>query len=176
MRNLLLWCLPLAMLAGQENIVSSGKQHPASGTSLVHFTRIAEGVYSGSKPHNEADFEYLRSIGVRYILELHFLPFLTGPEKEKARRHKIEFVSVRMNASPVSPSEKHVNQALEIMKKYQPVYVHCVLGRDRTGLVAGLYREHVLGVPKDKALHDMKEAGFRKSWFVSGLSRYFKKH
>ena len=175
MRSLLLWCLPLAMLAGQENIVSSGKQHPAPGTSLVHFTRITEGVYSGSKPHSEADFEYLRSIGVRYILELHFLPFLTGREKRKAHRHDIEFVSVRMNASPISPSEKHVNQALDIMKKKRPIYVHCVLGRDRTGLAAGLYREYFLGIPKQKALLEMKEAGFRDSWFVSGLSRYFKK-
>jgi tyrosine-protein phosphatase SIW14 len=167
------------MLAGiawaQEAIPS---EHPAPGTSIVHFVKIDDGVYGGSKPRNDADFAFLQSTGVRYILEVHFLPFLNGPERRKAKRHGIKMVSVSMNASPMPPSEKHVNQALRIMnsKDRQPVYLHCVLGRDRTGLVLGLYRIYFNGVSKEKAALEMKASGFRRSWFVAGLKRYFEKH
>jgi hypothetical protein len=153
-------------------------QHPAPGTSIVHFVKIEEGVYGGSKPKSDADFAYLQATGVHYILEVHFLPFLNGSEKRKAKRHGIELVSVPMNASPVPPGEKHVNQALQIMhsKDRQPVYLHCVLGRDRTGLLFGLYRIYFNGLSKEKASVEMKASGFRKSWFVAGLNRYFNKH
>jgi hypothetical protein len=53
-----------------------------------------------------------------------------------------------MNASPIPPSEKHVDQILHTIhnKQFQPVYVHCVLGRDRIGLISGLYKMYFLGI------------------------------
>jgi tyrosine-protein phosphatase SIW14 len=153
-------------------------KHPAPGTSIVHFVKVDNGVYGGSKPKSDADFAFLQSTGVRYILEVHFLPFLNGPERRKAKRHGIEMVSVPMNASPVPPRAKNVNRALGIMhsKDHRPVYLHCVLGRDRTGLLLGLYRIYFNGLTKEKAAAEMKASGFRKSWFVAGLNRYFIKH
>jgi protein-tyrosine phosphatase len=174
------WYLPVVLtiagiLSAQETTTS---KHPAPGTSIVHFVKIDDGTYGGSKPKSDADFAFLQATGVRYILEVHFLPFLNGPEKRKAKRHGIQLVSVPMNASPVPPREKHVNQALRIMqgKDYQPVYLHCVLGRDRTGLLSGLYRMYFDGLTQEKALKEMKASGFRDSWFVAGLKRYFDKH
>jgi tyrosine-protein phosphatase SIW14 len=170
--------LLLVLSAGAWAQQATPSKHPAPGTSIVHFSKIDEGVYGGSKPKSDADFTFLQSTGVRYILEVHFLPFLNGPERRKAKRHGIKMVSVPMNASPVPPREKHVNQALEIMqgKDHQPVYLHCVLGRDRTGLLLGLYRIYFNGLTKEKAAAEMKASGFRKSWFVAGLNRYFIKH
>ena len=83
-----------------------------------------------------------------------------------------------MNASPIAPSKKHVDQALAIMrnKDYQPVYVHCVLGRDRTSLLMGLYRIYFMGTKPDRAYEEMKAAGFRDAWFVKGLQHYFDHH
>jgi hypothetical protein len=53
-----------------------------------------------------------------------------------------------MNASPIPPSEKHVDQILHTIhnKQFQPVYVHCVLGRDRIGLISCLYNRSVQDV------------------------------
>ncbi len=154
---------------------ASGQVHPSTGTFLRHFSQIGGNVYFGSKPHNDADFEFLRSHGIRYILEVHFLPGLTGPETKKARKYGIAFVSVPMNASPIAPSAKHVNDALQCMRaaKYQPIYLHCVLGRDRTSLLAGLYRIYFLDMPTDRAYQEMKASGFRNTWFLKGLKHYF---
>lgn len=176
------WSLPQLALSAQPQtetapvFSSSGKQHPAPGTSITHFAQVDTSVYLGSKPKSSADFEFLRSKNIRYILNVKFLPFLTGPEKAKAKRYGIEFLSVLMNASPVAPCEKHVDEALRMMRTHQPIYVHCVLGRDRTNLLGGLYRMYFLGVSRQKAWSEMKQDGFRDVWFLKGLSHYFEKH
>ena len=146
--------------------------------SLAHFSRIDEGVYGGSKPHTDHDFEFLRSRHIRYIANARFLPLLSGSEKKKARRYGITLLTFPMNASPIPPSKKHVDQILRTLHdgQFQPVYVHCVLGRDRTSLIAGLYRIYFLGVPKQQAWQQMKQSGFPSWWFVHGLKVYFDKH
>lgn len=153
-------------------------EHPAPGTTIVHFAKVDDGVYKGSKPKKDADYRFLQSRHIRYIMDLSFLPWLSGGEKSKAAKYGIEFIRVPMNASPVSPSEKHVDEALRILrdKRYHPIYFHCVLGRDRTGFVAALYDEYFLGMPHEQAWKEMKSYGY-KDWFgIRGLKAYFNHH
>ena len=148
------------------------------GTTFDHFAEIDNHVYVGSKPHTDKDFEYLQSQHVRYILNARFLPFLSGSEKRKARNHGMEFISVPMNASPIPPMRRHVDKILLTMHdaQFQPIYIHCVLGRDRTSLLSGLYKIYFLGVPQSEALAEMKKSGFRTTWFLHGLKAYFDKN
>jgi len=69
-----------------------------------------------------------------------------------------------------------VNEALRIMHTDQPIYLHCVLGRDRTSMLAGLYRIYFDGMTKEEAYRQMKAEGFRDVWFLHGLKEYFDKH
>lgn len=87
-------------------------------------------------------------------------------------------ITVPMNASPIPPFERHVNRILFTIRdpQFQPVYVHCVLGRDRTNLIAGLYKIYFLGVVRREAWQEMKQDGFPSWWFVHGLTVYFHKH
>jgi Tyrosine phosphatase family len=151
---------------------------PPPGSSIEHFAQLDDNVYVGSKPHTDQDFEFLESQHIKYILNVRFLPFFTGSEKSMAKRHGISFISKPMNASFIAPQEKHVNEILITLrdKQYQPIYVHCVLGRDRTSLISGLYKIYFLGVSKSDAYAEMKESGFRTPWFLHGLKVYFDKH
>ncbi len=72
--------------------------------------------------------------------------------------------------------QRHVDAALRIMRTKQPIYIHCVLGRDRTGLLAGLYRLYFEGYSKQSDEQLMKNEGFRNVFFLSGLKRYFDRH
>jgi protein-tyrosine phosphatase len=148
------------------------------GVSISHFSQIDRAVYAGSKPKTDRDFQYLQSLHIRYIVQLHFLPFLSVGEKKHAARYGMVLLSVPMNASPMAPSEKHVDEALRDLhnERLEPVYVHCVLGRDRTNLVAGLYRIYFLHIPKALAWEEMRESGFHTWWFVRGLRTYFDRH
>jgi protein tyrosine/serine phosphatase len=146
-------------------------------TSLKHFAQIDTNVYVGSKPHSDKEFEFLKAQHVHYILNAHFLPFLSCAEKRKAKKYGMEFMSVEMNASPIAPQRRHVDQILRTMHnpQSQPIYLHCVLGRDRTSLISGLYKIYFLHVPKDEAYAEMLKSGFRNVWFLHGLKSYFDK-
>ena len=69
-------------------------EHPAPGISIVRFTELDANVYKGSKPKNNADFAFLQSHHVKYILNLRFLPLLSRPEQGKARKYGMTISAV----------------------------------------------------------------------------------
>src|SRR5260370_40031961 len=153
-------------------------QVPPAGATSVHFGQVDEGVYKGAKPTTDADYRCLQSRHVKYIVDLQFLPFLDLSEQKQAKRYGIVFMAARMNASPVSPSQRHVETILAILKdkRYHPVYFHCALGRDRTNLIAALYKIYFLGMSQQNALRYMNESGYKDAWVRDGLKRYLREH
>ena len=147
-------------------------------TTLVRLGRVDEGVYKGSKPITDADYRFLQSRHIKYIVDLQFLPFLDFPERKMAKRYGMVFMAVRINASPVSPSQEHVERILAILrnKRYHPVYFHCALGRDRTNLIAALYKMYFLGMSQRNALRYMNAEGYKDSWVRDGLKKYLREH
>ncbi len=163
--------LPASDLAGQ----------PAeSGSRLKHFGSVDEGVYKGSRPKSDADYRFLQSLHVKYIVDLQVLPLLTLPERRKAKKYGITVIPGTMNASPFSPSEKHVDKILAILRdgRYHPVYFHCRFGRDRTSIIAALYKMYFQGMSEPEAMQYLHEAGygFKFGWLRSGLTRYLRNH
>jgi hypothetical protein len=158
--------------------IADGHHHPAPGTSIVRFAQIDDDVYKGSRPRKDADYRFLQSKHIKYIVDLKFLPIFATLEKRKAKRYGITVIPVLMNASPIPPSEKHVNRALCILgdKRLRPVYFHCDIGRDRTALIAALYEIYFRGASKEEAQQDMKRFGFKGGWSLHGLTSYFEKH
>ena len=99
-------------------------------------------------------------------------------EPKKAKGYGIVVLHNRINASPVAPSEKHIDAILAVLrdKRYHPIYFHCAYGRDRTSLIAALYKMYFLGMSQQDALRYMDESGYKNSWVRGGLKRYLKKH
>lgn len=153
-------------------------QQPAPGTTITHFAQVDDGVYKGSAPKNDADYRFLQSKNIGYILDLQLFPFLHITEKEKAEEYSMVFLSAHINASPLAPSEKHVTRILAILrdKRYHPIYFHCDLGRDRTSLIAALYKMYFLGMSQQDAWQQMKSDGFKDSWTLRGLRTYLERH
>lgn len=165
--------------------LSTGTQPPYSayeqtktGSTLGYFAKVDDGVYKGSRPKSDADFRFLQSLHVKYILDLQLLPFLGRAEQKKAKRYGMEVMHARINASPVSPSEQHIASILAILRdsRYRPIYFHCALGRDRTALVAALYKMYFMGMSQHDAWRYMKEAGFKEAWIRNGLKHYLMNH
>src|SRR5713101_4345837 len=168
---------PGQMPAGTDMPNLSRDQTPAD-TTLVHFSRVDAGVYKGSKPRSDADYRFLQSLHVKYIVDLQVIPLAYWLEKKKAKRYGIVLIPGRMNASPVSPSEKHIETILAVLRdeRYHPVYFHCALGRDRTSLIAALYKMYFLGMPPQNALRYLHESGYKDGWVRGGLKRYLERH
>jgi protein-tyrosine phosphatase len=154
-------------------------RHPAPGTSIRHFAQIDDGVYKGSKPKNDADYRFLQSKKIKYIVDLKFFPLVYRIEKRKARKYGMAVIPVTINASPIAPSEKHVRKILCLLsdKRLRPIYFHCSVGRDRTSLIAALYEVYFQGLPREKAWHEMRdEFGFKDDWTLRGLRAYLQQH
>jgi hypothetical protein len=155
-------------------------QPTAAGSKLKYFNSVDDGVYKGSKPKSDADYRFLQSLHVKYIVDLQFLPVLTRFEQRRAKKYGITLIPGIMNASPFSPSEKHVDKILTILRdeRYHPVYFHCKVGRDRTSIIAALYKMYFLGMSQQEAMQYLHESGygFKYGWLRSGLIRYVKRH
>ena len=174
-----LFTVTIPHAAGQAiKAIEPKHDHPAPGTKLTYFQKIDEGVYKGSEPRNDADYRFLQSQHIKYIVELKFWPLLDRHEIHKARKYGIVVIPVTVNASILSPSQKHIRQVLCLLsdKRLRPVYFHCTIGRDRTALIATLYEIYFRGLPPERAHEEMRNFGFNYGWTLAGLSRYLQKH
>jgi len=160
---------------------SDSADAPAAAPSpLKHFAKVDEGVYKGSRPKGDAQYEFLQSLGVKYIIDLQVLPLMSKFEERKAKKYGITVLHGIMNASPISPSEKHVDHILAILRdpSKHPIYFHCKLGRDRTNVIAALYKMYFEGMSEKEAMQYLHDSGygFRFGFLRSGLTRYLKNH
>jgi hypothetical protein len=152
----------------------------AAGSKLKRFALVDDGVYKGSAPRSDADFRFLQSLQVKYIVDLQVLPFMSFFEQRKAKRYGITVIPGVMNASPISPSEKHIAKILATLRdeRYHPIYFHCRFGRDRTNVIAALYKMYFLGMSPQDAPQYLRDSGYgyKFGWLRSGLTRYLKQH
>jgi len=176
---LLLEAFPPGQAGGAETY-DPASQPSASGSSLKHFGSVDSGVFKGSRPKSDADYRFLQSLHVKYIVDLQVIPLLTRFEQRKAKKYGITLIPGIMNASPISPSEKHIDRILTILRdeRYHPVYFHCKFGRDRTSVIAALYKMYFLGMSEQDAMQYLHDSGygFKYGWLRSGLTRYLKNH
>ena len=105
------------------------------------FLKVTEGVYRSGRPE-KYDLKMLKdNYGIKTIIDLEDINFTIKNEKEWAKEFNLNFYSYPMSASK-TPKDERVNAALANMSdpELQPVLVHCKRGRDRTGLIIGLFR------------------------------------
>ena len=121
------------------------------------------GVYRGSHPETQADYNALKGEGVKTILDLE-----AGPDNDEeglAQLNGIRRIVVNMSAF-VPPSDENVAVALVYLDdaNLHPIYVHCIKGVDRTGFVLARYSMRN-GMSKKKASAEMAQWG--NSWWLS---------
>jgi len=171
--------LPISYMHAQTiQPINPAHDYPAAGTKITRFQKIDDGVYKGSKPRNDADYRFLQSEHIKFIVDMRFFPWVDRFEVNRARKYGILVIPVTMNASTFAPSEKHIRQILCLLsdKRLRPVYFHCTIGRDRTALIATLYEIYFLGLSPEKADDEMRRFGFKQGWSLSGLRNYLEKH
>lgn len=142
---------------------------------LTRFAKVSPGIYRGSRPESKTDFDMLKRLGIRVIVDLEILPWNQAKIDRMANDAGIRVIHADFQASPIPPSRKSVFYAVRALghKGLRPVYVHCKLGRDRTGLVIGLYRVFYENWTPDMAYDEMLKFGFSEAWHLRGLRAFF---
>lgn len=129
-------------------------------------TKVANNVYRGPRPTNMGE---LTALGVKHIMNLEvgwFEFFHQGAKRELDMAH---FAGVECYHLPMSdwffPSDASIRNKLAIIDvkaKAAPIYVHCLHGEDRTGLICAAYKVTRLGWDIDQAIQEMLDLGFHK--------------
>jgi len=138
-----------------------------------NFYRVSLTVFRGGRP-DESGVAALKRIGVKTIIDLEDDDNAVNQEKIWADQNGLGFFHEPMNGLQ-TPNDNEVNDILAKMNdtSLTPVYVHCMEGVDRTGLIIALYRVIYEGwTPKD-AHDEMMMRGFKS--ILIAMKDYFEK-
>ena len=110
--------------------------------------------------------------GFKTIINIETKSKAVEAERSRAAQLGIQFVQSEMSAYR-APTDQQIQTIINLMKdkNNQPLFIHCLHGEDRTGLVVGLYRVYVDGWTPDAAYQEMLEKGFHPSY--TALKNYF---
>ena len=128
-----------------------------------------QGIYRGAQP-TAAGIQTLKSRGVRTIIDLRddALP----SAETNAERAGLRYIHIPTNAAVTDPAK--IRGFLDAMATApRPVFVHCMAGRDRTGLEIAVYRIVVEHWSREAALRELHGYGYNWGLFP-GIARYVK--
>jgi protein tyrosine/serine phosphatase len=135
-------------------------EHLFGLAGLKNVGRITTGVYRGAQPASEG-YATLKKMGIRTVVNLR----TTVSEKravEAAGMKSVEIPIGMFNNGDLEKVDKIV--ALMADPANRPVFVHCKLGQDRTGIVVAAYRIKTDGWPLYLAEAEMESFGFNGVW------------
>lgn len=143
-------------------LVLSGAPALAADTSSIridNFGRVDDNYYRGGQPVGK-DYAALAAAGIKTIISL------TSDDAQPNERAQAEAAGMKFFQIPMTthqlPTAAQVTEFLGIVnnKSAQPVYVHCVGGRHRTGVMTAVYRITNENWSAAQAFAEMKQYKF----------------
>lgn len=129
---------------------------------IDRFYEIDPGLFRGARPSPDQIVELKQRYALRTLLSIEDDKRAIAIEAAMAQKLGIRFVSIPLNANK-NPPDDSVDRIENIMrdKSTHPLYVHCRHGRDRTGMVFGIYRVKSDHWSPAEAYDEMIRIGFR---------------
>lgn len=162
-------------------------RHPNRSADLVaapgirNFRPVTDWLYRGGQPDADG-IKYLLELGVRTVISLRWNPWVVENE-----RQIIESLGMSYESIPLSywcwPTDRQVDRFLSIVDDplRRPIFVHCLHGSDRTGVLLAMYRMARHNWDLESAYQEMRDCGFHRlpvyhfKWAVYWYARKLKK-
>jgi tyrosine-protein phosphatase SIW14 len=144
----------------------------ATTNDLPNFRQVSSDIYRGGRPTAKG-LKILQQKGIKFIINLENSNSAIKSEEKQLKGTGIQFVSIPFGSFS-TPRDTDVKKVLTLLNQAQnfPIYIHCLHGEDRTGLMIALYRvEH--GMAPADAYKEMLAMGFHRILFP--LNHYFEK-
>ena len=142
-----------------------------SRVRIDNFGRVNPNYYRGAQP-NDNDYADLAALGVKTLINL-TSDDAEANEQAMAERAGMKYVQIPMTTHE-PPTSTQLAEFLKIVNDpaSQPVYVHCVGGRHRTGVMTAAYRMTEDGWTADQAFNEMKQYKFGADFLHSEFKEY----
>jgi protein tyrosine phosphatase (PTP) superfamily phosphohydrolase (DUF442 family) len=174
----LLVVLGIAIPAFGPPAADSPFQTPTSPTAqfakmvikVKNFGQMDEHIYRGAQPKQE-DYKDLVALGIKTIVDLRDDP--TSYEKREAEALGMHYVNIPMS-DKARPKNEQIASFFTIANDSAnlPLYVHCVGGRHRTGLIGALYRYNKYGWDYDTVYKEMKNYDYYSRWGHGAIKEF----
>ena len=145
--------------AKDDKSASAPVSAAASAIRIDNFGRINDHYFRGAQPTAQ-DLADLAKLGVKTTIDL-----TNGDgdsnEERLAEAAGLKFFKIAMNTRVV-PTAEQISTFLRIVNDpaNQPVYVHCVGGKHRTGVMTAIYRMTQESWAPNRAFQEMKSYKF----------------
>jgi protein tyrosine/serine phosphatase len=145
--------------ARPQNSASTANVVQTSSIQIDNFGRVNANYYRGAQP-NGRDYTDLAALGVKTVINL------TSDDAQTNEKGLTEHAGMRYFQIPMTthqaPTPAQLTEFLKLVNDpvNQPVYVHCVGGRHRTGVMTAAYRMTQDGWGADQAFKEMKQYKF----------------
>lgn len=130
-----------------------------SNIDIENFGQVNANYFRGAEPDDE-EYANLASFGIKTVVDLRS-DDVDSEDKLLAKRAGMKYVQIPMTTHE-PPTRTVIEEFLRIVDdpENQPVYVHCVGGRHRTGVMTAVYRMTKEGWPSEQAFKEMKAYKF----------------
>ena len=123
---------------------------------IDNFARVNDAYFRGAQPVG-SDYADLARLGVKTVINLIGDGDLDAMEQSAVDQHGMRYVQIPMSTRK-APTAQQLETFLSVVNDpaSQPVYVHCVGGRHRTGVMTAVYRMTKDGIGGAEAFNEMK--------------------
>ena len=151
-------------------VAQTAQGDKSSKVQIKNFGCVNENFYRGAQP-KEQDYADLAAMGVKTIIDLQRDGNTT--EQGLVEAQGMKFYRIGMSDKN-QPSAEQAELFLKIVNDpaNQPVFVHCLGGRHRTGAMSAIYRITHDGWSADQAFLEMKRYDFEYGMGHGSLKRY----
>jgi protein tyrosine/serine phosphatase len=144
------------VLAGPAFAQAPLRAITADSVTIYNFAKVNDRYYRGGQPLGE-HFADLAALGVTTIVNLTNEKDGVAEERMLAERHGMRYVNIPMTTRK-APTDDQIATFMSIVDNPDggAVYVHCVGGRHRTGVMTAIYRMTKDGLTGEQAFKEMK--------------------
>ena len=129
----------------------------AASIRIDNFARVNDTYFRGAQPVGR-DYDDLAALGIKTVINFTSDEDVNFDERDSVERTGMRYVHIPMSTWLAAPDKELaaffavVNDAAS-----QPVYVHCVGGKHRTGVMTAIYRMTRDGWSGEQAFREMKQ-------------------
>ncbi len=144
-------------------------------SGVEHVARLSPVFYRGAQPEGVEGYSALERLGIRTVISLR--QFHSG--RKDAEAAGLKYYRLPVQASVLGsepPEEEQVERFFQLVldPAHQPVFIHCMTGKDRTGTLSALYRMEVDGWSHQQAEAELLAFGYHTIY--DDLIRYVREY